>query len=80
MKDKVVHSVSDLKSIFKDNQKILAGGFGLSGSPLTVIDTIAQTDVKGLHVVSNNLGITVLVSISCLSRDRLIKQSVPSSQ
>lgn len=56
MKDKVVHSVSDLKSIFKDNQKILAGGFGLSGSPLTVIDTIAQTDVKGLHVVSNNLG------------------------
>lgn len=56
MKNKVVQSVSDLKSIFKDKQKILAGGFGLSGSPLTVIDMIAETNVKGLHIVSNNLG------------------------
>lgn len=56
MKNKVVQSISDLKSIFKDKQKILAGGFGLSGSPLTVIDMIAETNVKGLHIVSNNLG------------------------
>lgn len=56
MKNKVVQSVSDLKSIFKDKQKILAGGFGLSGSPLTVLDMIAETNVKGLHIVSNNLG------------------------
>lgn len=56
MKNKVVECVTELTSLFKDNQKILAGGFGLSGSPLTVIDQIAKTDVKNLHVVSNNLG------------------------
>ena len=56
MRSKVVGGFDELKSIFRDNQKILAGGFGLSGSPLTVIDMIAETDVKGLHIVSNNLG------------------------
>ncbi len=56
MRSKVVNGFDELKSVFKDNQKILAGGFGLSGSPLTVIDMIAETDVKGLHIVSNNLG------------------------
>lgn len=56
MKSKVVHNVTELNNLFKDNQKILAGGFGLSGSPLTVIDQISEVEVKNLHVVSNNLG------------------------
>lgn len=56
MKHKIVEQPIDLKPLFKDGQKILAGGFGISGSPLTIIDVIAETNVKGLQVVSNNLG------------------------
>lgn len=56
MKDKIVQQPEQLRHLFKSNQRILAGGFGLSGSPLTIIDEIARTDVKGLQVVSNNLG------------------------
>ncbi|MEK4494761.1 MAG: CoA transferase subunit A [Bacilli bacterium] len=56
MKQKVVDHPSELSSIFKDGQTILVGGFGIVGSPLTIIDVICETDVKHLHVVSNNLG------------------------
>lgn len=56
MEQKVITDLEKIKHIFKDNQKLLAGGFGLSGSPLTVIDLIAETDIKGLQIVSNNLG------------------------
>lgn len=56
MKNKIVQELQDLRPLFQNNQRILAGGFGLSGSPLTIIDEIACTDVTGLEVVSNNLG------------------------
>lgn len=56
MKTQFIENVSELSVLFKDEQTILAGGFGLSGSPLTIIDHIATLDIKKLHVVSNNLG------------------------
>lgn len=56
MKNKLIENIEELRPLFKDNQKILAGGFGLSGSALGVIDEIAATKVQGLHIVSNNLG------------------------
>lgn len=56
MKQKVVDNPYDLSHLFKDGQTILAGGFGIVGSPLTIIDVICETNVKHLHVVSNNLG------------------------
>src|SRR5690606_15222859 len=36
--------------------KLLVGGFGLSGTPLTIIDALLDADVGDLTVVSNNLG------------------------
>lgn len=56
MKTKFISNVSELNSIFSSHQTILAGGFGLSGSPLTVIDQIAKLNVTNLNIVSNNLG------------------------
>lgn len=56
MVNKVVQDISKIQSLFKDHQRILAGGFGISGSPLTIIDEIAKTNVRHLEVVSNNLG------------------------
>jgi 3-oxoacid CoA-transferase subunit A len=35
---------------------LLVGGFGLSGTPLTLIDTLTQHTAKQLTVISNNLG------------------------
>jgi len=56
MKQKIVENPKNLASLFKDGQTILTGGFGIVGTPLTIIDVISETDVKHLHVVSNNLG------------------------
>ncbi|RHW38226.1 CoA transferase subunit A [Lysinibacillus yapensis] len=56
MKQKFVKDPSTLMPLFKDGQKILAGGFGISGTPLTIIDVIAASNVKNLKIVSNNLG------------------------
>jgi 3-oxoacid CoA-transferase A subunit len=42
--------------LFKSGDQILTGGFGLSGTPLTIIDELLETDITYLIVVSNNLG------------------------
>lgn len=39
-----------------DGDTLLVGGFGLSGTPNTIIDAISTSDKKNLTVVSNNLG------------------------
>lgn len=49
-------SVNDAIQLINDGDTLLVGGFGLSGSPLTIIDEIAASDKKDLTVVSNNLG------------------------
>lgn len=53
--DKVIES-SEIRKYFKDNDVILTGGFGLSGTPLTIIDELLETDIGNLTIVSNNLG------------------------
>lgn len=48
--------IETIKEYIKDGDRILVGGFGATGSPLTILDEIANTDVKDLEIVSNNLG------------------------
>ncbi|SEQ97620.1 CoA transferase subunit A [Piscibacillus halophilus] len=48
--------VSEAIDFIKDGDTLLVGGFGMSGTPLTLIDAIAASDKKDLTVVSNNLG------------------------
>ena len=41
----------------KDGDRLLVGGFGLCGTPFTLIDTIAEQDeIRHLTIISNNLG------------------------
>jgi 3-oxoacid CoA-transferase subunit A len=40
----------------KDGDTVLVGGFGLSGTPLTLLDQMTQHSARNLTVVSNNLG------------------------
>ena len=56
MMKKYKGSVAEALKVVKDGDVILVGGFGLIGSPLTLIEGLTQTDVKDLTIVSNNLG------------------------
>ena len=40
----------------KSGQTIMVGGFGLIGSPLSLIDSLTKRDVSDLTVISNNVG------------------------
>lgn len=53
--DKVI-SLEEIQRIFKSDQRILVGGFGISGTPLSILDQVLQTKVENLEIVSNNLG------------------------
>ena len=47
----------DAIALLEDSDTILVGGFGLCGTPFTLIDCIArQTNAMNLTVISNNLG------------------------
>ncbi|GAA0485532.1 hypothetical protein GCM10008986_08530 [Salinibacillus aidingensis] len=52
---KLINS-SDALNVIKNGDTLLVGGFGLSGTPLTLLDEIAESDKTDLTVVSNNLG------------------------
>ena len=47
---------SKLKDYINDGDVLLVGGFGMSGTPLTLIDELSISGRKDLTVVSNNLG------------------------
>lgn len=47
---------SDALNYIKDGDTLLVGGFGLSGTPLTLLDELANSNIRDLTVVSNNLG------------------------
>lgn len=47
---------SEISKYIKDGDTLLVGGFGLSGTPFTLIDELAILGKKELTVVSNNLG------------------------
>lgn len=42
--------------LLADGMTIAVGGFGLSGIPADLIDAVRDTNVRGLTVVSNNMG------------------------
>lgn len=45
-----------IRNIVKSGDSIMVGGFGLIGSPLTLIDELTRHDVKDLTIISNNVG------------------------
>jgi 3-oxoacid CoA-transferase subunit A len=46
-----------LAGLLRDDITIMSGGFGLCGTPNTLIKSIRASGVKGLTVISNNAGI-----------------------
>lgn len=55
--NKIAHGPEDLMHLIKNDQSIMAGGFGLCGIPEKMIDAIADSDKTDFTVISNNIGI-----------------------
>lgn len=49
-------SIEEIQRLFQDRQTLMVGGFGLVGSPLTLINALVDSAVRDLTVISNNLG------------------------
>lgn len=47
---------SELSRFIQDGNTLLVGGFGLSGTPFTLIDELTTLGKRNLTIVSNNLG------------------------
>lgn len=64
---------NEIDKLINDGDTLLVGGFGLSGTPLTLIDVLATLDKKDLTIVSNNLGekdkgLGILLHTGCLKK------------
>jgi 3-oxoacid CoA-transferase subunit A len=68
---------SALDGLLKDGMTIMACGFGLCGSPETLIHAIRDSGVKNLTVISNNAGIDG-VGLGLLLDARQIKKMISS--
>src|SRR6201987_5435253 len=77
MKKVYADARSALAGLLKDGMMIMAGGFGLSGIPETLILAIRDSGVKNLTVVSNNAGIDG-VGLGILLDSRQIKKMISS--
>jgi 3-oxoacid CoA-transferase subunit A len=54
---KKLKSAEEAVKWIQPGARVLVGGFGLCGTPFTIIDTISESDhAKDLTIISNNLG------------------------
>jgi 3-oxoacid CoA-transferase subunit A len=54
---KKLKSAEDAVKWINPGARVLVGGFGLCGTPFTLIDTVSETDhARELTIISNNLG------------------------
>jgi 3-oxoacid CoA-transferase subunit A len=55
--NKVVASAPEAIADIFDGATVMLGGFGLCGIPENLIAALVRTKVKGLHTISNNMGV-----------------------
>jgi 3-oxoacid CoA-transferase subunit A len=55
--NKVIASLEEAVADIPDGARIMLGGFGLCGIPENLIAALVRKRVKGLHTISNNMGI-----------------------
>jgi len=55
--NKVFQSAREAVADIRPGQKVMLGGFGLCGIPENLIRALVASGVKGLHTISNNMGI-----------------------
>ncbi|WP_287990991.1 CoA transferase subunit A [Acidiphilium sp.] len=70
-------AVEALAGLLRDDMTILAGGFGLCGVPMALIEAIRESGVRNLNIVSNNAGIDG-VGLGILLDTRQVKKMISS--
>jgi 3-oxoacid CoA-transferase subunit A len=55
--NKVVASSEEAVADIPDGARVMLGGFGLCGIPENLIAALVRRGVKGLHTISNNMGV-----------------------
>jgi 3-oxoacid CoA-transferase subunit A len=55
--NKVVESLDEAVADISDGSTVMLGGFGLCGIPENLIAALVRSGPKGLHTISNNMGI-----------------------
>ena len=70
-------AVEALKGVVADNQLLAVGGFGLCGIPEALIDSLRDSGVTGLSVISNNAGVDGF-GLGKLLETRQIKKMISS--
>jgi 3-oxoacid CoA-transferase subunit A len=55
--NKVVENADEAVRDIEDGATVMLGGFGLCGIPENLIAALVRKGVKGLHTISNNMGI-----------------------
>nr|WP_281417346.1 CoA transferase subunit A [Plastoroseomonas hellenica] len=71
------NAAAALDGVLRDGMTILAGGFGLCGVPVALIEAIRDSGVKDLTFVSNNAGIDD-AGLGILLRTRQIRKMISS--
>ena len=56
MKEVPVISPQEAAALVKDGDVLLGGGFGMTGNPVHLLHALAETNVKNLTFVANNIG------------------------
>jgi 3-oxoacid CoA-transferase subunit A len=55
--NKVIDSADEAIADIGDGARVMLGGFGLCGIPENLIAALVRRGVKGLHTISNNMGV-----------------------
>lgn len=55
--NKLIHSPDAAIADLRDGITVMLGGFGLCGIPENLIAALIRREVKGLHTISNNMGV-----------------------
>ncbi len=55
--DKVIVSPDSAVADLRDEMTVMLGGFGLCGIPENLIEALIRKGLKGLHTISNNMGV-----------------------
>jgi 3-oxoacid CoA-transferase len=56
MKTVPILTVAEAAALVSDGAVIMAGGFGMTGNPIHLFHALAETGVKNLTLISNNVG------------------------
>ena len=66
-------TLADAAKLIKDGDTIALGGFGMTGTPVHLLDALAECDVRDLTIISNNLSEPGLGACKLLRNGQLRK-------